>query len=348
MESGIFHTTYTADNAFRHTTLAHLRLWLLLLFLVTFPLYAGAYYLDTAIRIGYTIVAAVGLNILVGYAGQISVGLGAFLGVGAYASALLATRLGLSFWIAMPLAGLITAGVGAVFGIPSLRLKGLYLAMATLAAQVIIEWTMYHWVSLTNGSQGISSIPPPSLGPISFASRTNYFYLTYAVVAVTLVFAANLFRSKAGRAFIAVRDRDIAAQVMGVNLFQTKLLAFAVSSFFIGIAGSLEAHYRTIIHPEFFNIGVSIEFLAMIIIGGLGSLHGSVFGAIFMTELPVLLRTLGGLIEPFFPAAANVLAALREIVFGIVVILFLVIEPEGLARIWKNIKNYFRLWPFSY
>jgi branched-chain amino acid transport system permease protein len=207
---------------------------------------------------------------------------------------------------------------------------------------------MYHWVSLTNGSQGISSIPMPRLGPISFAGRTNYFYLTYGVVILTVIFAANLFRSKVGRAFIAVRDRDIAAEVMGVNLFQTKLIAFAVSSFFIGMAGSLEAHYRTIINPEFFNIGISIEFLAMIIIGGVGSLHGSIFGAIFMTELPVLLRTLAGSIEPFFPGAANILAATREMIFGAVVILFLVIEPEGLARIWKDIKNYFRLWPFSY
>jgi branched-chain amino acid transport system permease protein len=348
MECGIFRTTYQADNAFRHTVLAKLRLWLVLLLLATFPLYADAYYLDTAIRIGYTIVAALGLNILVGYAGQISVGLGAFLGVGAYASALLTTRLGLPFWIAMPLAGLVTAGVGAVFGIPSLRLKGLYLAIATLAAQVIIEWTMYHWVSLTNGSQGISSIPIPRLGPISFASKTNYFYLTYTVVVLAVLFAANLFRTKMGRAFVAVRDRDIAAEVMGVNLFQTKLMAFAVSSFFIGVAGSLEAHYRTIINPEFFNIGVSIEFLAMIIIGGLGSLHGSIFGAIFITELPVLLRSLAGLVAPLFPGAANILAATREIIFGVVIILFLVIEPEGLARIWKDIKNYFKLWPFAY
>ena len=170
--------------------------------------------------------------------------------------------------------------------------------------------------------------------------------LTFVVV--TIVFAANLFRTKIGRAFIAVRDRDIAAEVMGVNLFQTKLIAFAVSSFFIGIAGSLEAHYRTIINPEFFTIGISIEFLAMIIIGGLGSLRGAVFGAIFITELPVLLRTVGNLVEPLFPGAINILAALREIVFGAVIILFLILEPEGLARIWKNIKDYFRLWPFAY
>ncbi len=347
IECGVFKRTYEEDMAFRHTALARWRIYLLLLAVVVFPFVASEYYVGIANLIGIAIIGALGLNILTGFTGQISVGQGAFLGVGAYTSAILATRIGLPFWLALPGAGLVTALVGSVFGIPSLRLKGLYLVIATLAGQVIIEWTIGHWVDLTGGSQGMTNIPSPAIGPLTFASRTSYYYLTYAIVLAATVFASNLFRSKVGRAFVAVRDRDIAAEAMGVHLFRYKILAFAVSSFYVGVAGSLWAHYLNMISPEHFTIGVSIEYLAMIIIGGLGTVSGSIFGAIFMTLLPVILRELTGPLSAVLPIT-QVFNALREGIFGIVIIVFLIYEPHGLAKIWRNIKDYFRLWPFSY
>lgn len=347
IECGVFKRTYQEDMAFRHTALARWRIYILLAILVVFPFVTSEYYVGIANLIGIAIIGALGLNILTGFTGQISIGQGAFLGVGAYTSAIMATRLGLPFWIALPVAGLITALVGSVFGIPSLRLKGLYLVIATLAGQVIIEWTMYHWVDLTRGSQGISNIPSPSFGPFTFDSRVKYYFLTYAFVILGVFFASNLFRSKVGRAFIAVRDRDIAAEAMGVNLFRYKILAFAVSSFYTGIAGSLWAHYLSMVSPEHFTIGVSIEYLAMIIIGGLGTVSGAIFGAIFMTLLPVILREATGPLSGLLPIT-QVFNSLRDGIFGIIIIMFLIYEPHGIARMWHNVKDYFRLWPFSY
>lgn len=347
IECGVFRRTYEEDMAFRHTAFARSRIYLLLLAIVVFPFVASEYYVGIANLIGIAIIGALGLNILTGFTGQISVGQGAFLGVGAYTSAILATKLGLPFWFTLPVAGLVTALVGCVFGVPSLRLKGLYLVIATLAGQVIIEWTIGHWTGLTGGSQGMSGISSPELGPLAFDSRVKYYFLTYAAVILATLFASNLFRSKVGRAFVAVRDRDLAAETMGVNLFRYKMLAFATSSFYVGVAGSLWAHYLNMISPEHFTVGVSIEYLAMIIIGGLGTVSGSIFGAIFMTLLPVILRELTGPLSPILPVT-QVFNALREGIFGIVIIVFLIYEPHGLARIWRNIKDYFRLWPFSY
>jgi len=288
-----------------------------------------------------------GLNILTGFAGQISLGHGAFIGVGAYASALLTTRLGFSFWLALPLAGLIAASVGLVFGIPSLRIKGLYLAIATLAAQVIIEFTIVHWRSLTNGTSGIL-VPSPKIGSFEFDSDRTFYYITFTVVVLAVWYARNLLRTRVGRAFIAIRDNDIAAEILGVNLFKYKLMAFFVSSFYAGIAGSLWAHYITIITPEHFTIVVSVNYLAMIIIGGLGSVLGAIYGAIFITLLPELLRVLASALSGAYPNIGDILGASREIVFGLTVILFLIYEPDGLYHRWQMIRAYWKLWPFSY
>ena len=290
---------------------------------------------------------AVGLNILTGMAGQISLGQGAFIGVGAYASALLVTKLGFSFWLALPLAGLITGLVGLFFGIPSLRIKGLYLAIATLAAQVIIEFVIVHWRSLTNGTSGIL-VPSPSIGGFEFDSDNSYFYIIYSFLVLGLLFVRNLQRTRVGRAFIAVRDNDIAAEVLGVDVFRYKLLAFFISSFYAGVTGSLWAHYTTIITPEHFTIGVSVNYLAMIIIGGLGQVLGAVFGAIFITLLPELLRVIAGTLSGIYPNIGDSMGALREIVFGLAVILFLIYEPDGLYHRWQMIRAYWKLWPFAH
>lgn len=344
---GVFHTTYESDMALRTTSLARARLALVVAAAVAFPFLPGVgdrYTVSVANQVLIAALGALGLNILVGFTGQISIAQGAFLGVGAYTSAILTTKLGLPFLVALPAAGVVTALVGGVFGVPSLRLKGLYLVIATLAAQVVLEWLMFHLVPVTGGSQGIFGIPSPALGPLVFDSEQSYYFLTLGVLAAGTLFAANLFRSRVGRAFMAVRDHDIAASVVGVNVFRYKILAFAVSSFYVGVAGSLLAHHDLIVSPDNFNVFVSIEYLGMVIIGGLGSVSGSIFGAAFIRLLPIVLanaaRTLPGL-----PVNVSVL---KEAAFGIAIIGFLIFQPRGLVKIWRDVKDYFRLWPFSY
>lgn len=267
--------------------------------------------------------------------------------VGAYSSGLATIEWGLPFWLSIPLASLFTAAVGVFFGLPSLRLKGLYLAIATLAAQQIVEWIVTHWTGLTGGTEALV-VPAPRL----FGARmnTDFRFYWFAVLAAsgTALFAANLFRSRVGRAFLAIRDQDIAAEASGVNVFRYKLTAFAVSSFFVGMSGALIAHYRTIVTWERFTLEVSILYLAMVIVGGLGSIVGSFLGASVITLLPALIATSGRALQTSFPAVAEILPAVQEGVFGLVVLLMLILEPRGLAKLWSNVKTYFRLWPFSY
>ncbi len=347
MESGVFHTTYQQDTALRRTPAQKVRLVVLLAFLVIFPFLADNYYLTLANQIAIAAVGAIGLNILVGFTGQISLGQGAFMAVGAYTAGLLALRLGLPFWLTLPVASIVTAAVGAVFGIPSLRLKGLYLAIATLAAQQIIEWVITHWDAVTGGVEALV-IPTPVLFGIPLNTQFGFYWVSVIMAGLTALFAVNLFRARVGRAFVAIRDQDIAAGVMGVNVFQYKVLAFAVSSFFVGLSGALTANYTTIISWERFTIETSILFLAMIIIGGLGSVSGSIYGAAFMTLLPAVITNLGRGLGAAVPAIGQLIPFIQQAFFGLVIILFLIFEPEGLAKLWRNVKDYFRLWPFSY
>jgi branched-chain amino acid transport system permease protein len=347
IECGEFRVNYKQDMALYKIPRVRYRVLLILAFFFIYPLWASPYYISLATIAAIASIGAIGLNILTGYTGLISIGVGAFLGVGGYASAILTTNLGLPFWFAVPLAGVTTAAVGALFGVPSLRLKGLYLAMATLAAQVIILFTINNWDSLTGGTAGII-VQRPELFGFTFSSETSYYYLVLVVLIGTAIFTMNLFRTRIGRAFVAIRDRDLAAEVMGINLFKYKIFAFAISSFFIGVGGALMAHYTRVIGPEHYSIGISISYLAMILIGGLGSVVGSIYGAVFITLLPIVLREGIGIIGPFVPVLENHFAGLRELVFGLVIILFLIYEPDGLAKMWRNLKDYFKLWPFSY
>ena len=349
MECGIFHTTYQQDMAFRHTWMEKARLVLLLGFILVFPFVANRYWLTLANQIGLAAIGAIGLNILTGFTGQISLGQGAFMAVGAYGAGILANRLGWPIWLTIPAASLLTAGVGAIFGIPSLRLKGLYLAIATLAAQQIIDWLITHWTSLTGGVEALVLRREANvvLGVALRGDRT-FYWIIMAFAAATTLFTANLFRTRVGRAFVAIRDQDIAAEVIGINLFLYKLLAFATSSFFVGLTGALTAHYRGIISWERFTIETSILYLAMIIIGGLGSVSGSIYGAAFMVLVPAFITNVGRHLQTTIPAMAQLLPFIQQGIFGIVIIFFLVIEPEGLAKIWRDIKSYFALWPFSY
>ncbi len=344
---GDYKTSYKEDMVLFQTFFSKFWLIAFLIFLCIIPHFLDNYVLYVCNMIGIAIIGALGLNILTGFTGQISLGHGAFLGIGAYASAYLVMDLGIPFFIAMPCAGLITAMFGMVFGIPSLRLKGLYLAIATLAAQFIIEYLMVHVEPVTNGVLG-KMVDFPSIMGFTFDTDLKYFYLIGTVAILATIMSKNIVRTRSGRAFIAIRDQYISAEVMGVNLFKYKLLAFAFSSFLAGIAGSLWAHYVTIITPEHFTIGVSIEYLAMIIIGGMGSIIGSIFGAVFMVLLPEVLRGLSGTLSGEFPMIVNIFAAIKEGVFGLIIIIFLVYEPDGMAHRWQMIKAYWKLWPFSY
>jgi branched-chain amino acid transport system permease protein len=347
MESGIFHTTYQSDMTLRRTHMQKIRIVVFLLFMIAFPFFADRYYLTLANQVGIATIGAIGLNILVGYTGQISLGQGGFLAVGAYTAGILTARFGIPWYASTLIACLFTALVGAVFGIPSLRLKGLYLAIATLAAQVIILWVVTHWDAMTGGVDALV-VPSPTLFGINLNTDFNFYWIIWGLAGVTALFTINLFRTHFGRAFVAIRDQDIAAQVMGVDIFRYKLLAFAISSFYVGLAGALIAHYRNIVTWERFTIDVSVLYLAMIIIGGLGSVAGSFFGATFITLLPAFLTNLGRSLESTFPFIDSIIPFIQQAAFGLVIILFLIFEPEGINKMWRNIKDYFRLWPFSY
>jgi branched-chain amino acid transport system permease protein len=347
MTCGGFRVSYRADERIFDTSTPIVALLLLLAFVCTIPLFASTYWLDVLNRIGIAIIGALGLNILIGYTGQISIGHAAFLAVGAYTTAILEAKLGLPFYLAIPAAAAVTAVFGLIFGLPSLRLKGLYLAIATLAAHFITTYVIIHWESMTGGVLGLL-VPPPILFGLALDSDSRIFYVILACVIPATFFAKNLFRTKVGRAFIAVRDRDVAAEVIGVSLFNYKLLAFLISSFYAGVAGGLMAHHSRILFPDAFSLLVAIDYLAMIIIGGMGSILGSIFGAIFMTVLPEALKLTATSLSGVYPHSFGLIASARDVVFGLAIIAFLIFEPEGLARIWLRIRSYWKLWPYAY
>jgi len=351
-ESGVFKTSYAADMGLYPLPIAR---WAVAafagLFIVIAPFALSEYYVSILNLILIACVGALGLNILVGYTGQISIGHGAFMSVGAYTAANLVTQLHAPFWITIPAGGVMAALIGAIVGIPSLRIKGIYLAIATLAAQLIIEWTINHVPAISGGVQASIQVPRPTLFGTPLRTQTQLYLFLMAFVVLAIVGTSNLVRSRGGRAFIAIRDQDIAAEIIGINIFHYKLWAFAISSFYAGVTGVLYTYYFGIANYEAFQIGVSIDYLAMIIIGGLGSVLGSVLGAIFVTMLPIVIRLLvEGFGGYFFNVGelSSIAASSRLVIFGLLIIFFLVVEPEGLNRLWRNIRNYFRVWPFSY
>src|SRR5438876_4329547 len=278
-EAGVFKTSYAADMALYPLPIAK---WAVAafagLFIVIAPLALSEYYVSILNLILIAVVGALGLNILVGYTGQISIGHGAFMSVGAYTAANLVTQFGAPFWITIPAGGIMAALIGALVGIPSLRIKGIYLAIATLAAQLIIEWTINHVTFISGGVQASIEVARPRVGPMVLSTQRDMYYFLLVFVGLAIVGTLNLMRSRLGRAFIAIRDHDIAAEIIGINIFRYKLLAFAISSFYAGVTGVLYTYFLGIANYEQFQIGVSIDYLALIIIGGLGSVLGSVFG----------------------------------------------------------------------
>ncbi|MDY6881970.1 MAG: branched-chain amino acid ABC transporter permease [Desulfatiglans sp.] len=347
---GNFRETYQEELAVFETDFG--RLWMMIGLVLLFgviPWISGPYVLFILNTIGIYAIAAIGLNLLIGFTGQISLGHGGFFGVGAYAAAILSTKAGLSFWLAVPAAAFITAAIGIGFGLPSLRLKHLYLTIATLAGQLIIEYGLVQWEDLTGGAEGII-VSGASLFGFDLDSDRCFFYIIFGCFVLLTWMAVNLVRTKYGRAFIAIRDNDRAAEGMGIPIFIYKLLSFAVSSFYAGFAGGLYAFMVMSITPEPFNLWLSIEYIAMIIIGGLGSITGSVFGAIFIVTLNELLAYVTEFLMNINTSVgiAITIAPLREFVFGLTIVLFIIFEPKGLAEAWRIFRSHFRLWPFSY
>jgi branched-chain amino acid transport system permease protein len=295
--------------------------------LLLIPLVASPYQIYVVNTILVACIGAVGLNLLTGFTGQISIGHGAFLGIGAFASALLVARAGAPLWLSVPAAGALTALVGLVFGLPSVRIKGLYLAIATLAAQIIIQWLLSR--PMLAGSGSIAAPRPDILH-----DDRAYYVVVLSVAMVGVLFARNLMRSRMGRAMVAVRDREIAASVIGIDVSRMKLVAFGLSSLYAGVAGALLGHLVRGVNYEQFQLELSVQYLAMIVIGGLGSVRGSILGAIFITLLPIALRSAMSPVESVFSGSASqLLSSTQLFLFGLVIVVCMLLEPSGLDRI---------------
>ncbi len=346
--AGEFDTSYAEDM-----TTSRRRWQLVLLFAFVLALYALPFYASQGVvslvnRIGITIIAVQGLNLLTGYTGQISLGQAAFMTTGGYISALLVNELGWSFFAALPAAALGAGLVGLFFGLPSLRVKGFYLVMATLAAQFIIPWfTRNAFPEVLNGAQGLN-VQVPVLFGFEFNSPQRYIYLTLTVLIFATVVAHNVSRSRLGRAFVAIRDHDLAAELLGVNLFKYKLQAFFLAAVYAGAAGALAAHHIRHLNSETFGLVDSVMFMGMLVIGGLGSNLGPIFGAVVVELLIEGATLFGPLFISIFPStAAGAVQALRPLLFGAALMIFLIFEPRGLAHRWRLFKAAWRLRPVS-
>src|SRR5690625_2196331 len=295
VETGRYHRSYASELRLWNTTAQRVRMIVLAVVLILLPIVLDNYWMALVNTALIAAIGAIGLNILVGFTGQISLGQGGFLAVGAFTSAILTDRAGVPAPLSILGAVLLTAAVGMIFGLPALRLKGLYLAIATLASQTVIVFVVRRWDWLTEGQGFVDVMRLEAFGfSIGRANFEQQWYLILVVVTIlAALVATNLFRTGVGRSFMAIRDQDIAASAIGVNLTRAKITAFGVSNGFVGLAGALMAHYTEIVSWERFTLDISIQYLAMIIVGGLGSVAGSIYGATFITLLPVLTRKIG-------------------------------------------------------
>src|SRR3954465_10170907 len=348
-ENGQFKSTYRSDLQMLPILQDRVFMFALVAFAFLAVPFLVSDYLFLSIIIPFLILtlAAIGLNLLVGYCGQISIGHAAFMAVGAYAAYNLVIRVpALNFLVVLVLAGLIAAAVGMLFGIPSLRIKGFYLAVATLAAQFFVDWLFARVKWFTNDSpSGSVSAPPLSIFGYPIQTPVQQYLLVLAIVCVSALVARNLARGAIGRAWMATRDMDVAAEVIGIRPLHAKLTAFAVSSFYVGVAGALWAFvYLGSWEPLAFDVNRSFQLLFMVIIGGLGSILGSFLGAAFIVILPLVLNQLPTALG--IPLSTAAISHIEFMVFGALIVFFLIVEPRGLARLWAIGKEKLRLWPF--
>ena len=343
MRIGTLKESYTADAALFDSRTQKVWLAVAAALLLLFPFMASDYWMYLACLVSINVASATGLNILTGYTGLVSLGQAAFMGLGAYTVAVLEIRFGTPFLLNILAGGLVAMVGGLIVGIPSLRVKGLYLAIATIAASFIAHF-LFANMTLTGGTAGLT-VPPATIFGTALDTSFRLYWVIVPVTVLMLLGAANLFRTRVGRAFIAIRDRDISAEVLGIPLLRYKLLSFGLSSFYAGVAGGLWAYFFRVVTPESFPLVMSIFFLAAIIVGGMGTILGAVLGAVFMTMVPELLK----LVVDLLPGGTELtvfLSPVRTIIFGALIIGFLVFEPQGLAEVWRRIRRFFHLWPF--
>jgi branched-chain amino acid transport system permease protein len=344
---GVFDEKYEKDIAIIRTWQHWVILALFVAFLFLLPYIAPFYFVNFANQAFIGIIVVLGLQIVMGYCGQISLGQPAFVAVGAYTSAILTLHYGFTFWLALPLAGIMAGIVGIIGGAPSLRIKGFYLAMSTIAILFVILWIITH-LDITGGIDGLSP-PPPQIGDFAFDSDERMYYLIMITTLLMTFFARNLVRSRVGRAFVAIRDNDLAAEVMGINLYYYKLLAFFISCFYAGVAGALYGHWYMAITPEQFSLMHALIYVGAIIIGGMGSIPGAYFGIIFLHALDELVLFGAPKLAVVFPwLGISMAASLGLTVFGLILIIFLIYEPRGLAHAWEKFKVSYRVYPFMH
>lgn len=360
--SGIYSTSYRGELALTRGTAGHLGSGAVALIAILFPFVAGSTWQPLGVFALIAAVGAVGLQLLTGVAGQISLAHAAFLGVGAYSASWLGADHGLPVFIWLPGAGIAAAVVGGVVGPIATRLRGLYLAVVTLALSFILNYVFEVWRSFTGGSVGRSTMPLRINGTdlldgvtifgLHLNASQAYWFVVLAVLVVMGYGARNIQRTRIGRAFLSVRERDLAASVAGVPVTATKTAAFVVSSFYAGVAGALLAAYQSYVLPSQWGLALSIQYIAMIVIGGLGSVAGAVIGAAFVTGLPQLVRALTG-VFPFIeertsPTGGVTVELVSQLLYGVVIVVVLVYEPRGLMGVWRRFREFWATWPWSY
>jgi branched-chain amino acid transport system permease protein len=346
---GTFDRTYFQAKELYRTPLRKTLLALVIVGMYVLPFLTGDYGISILTLICAFTIGMLGLQIITGYCGQISIGHAAFMGVGMYTVGILQRHFGISFWVCLPLAGLVPMFIGMMFGLPALRMKGLYLAFATLAAHFVIVYVISNWRSVTNGTDGMWMKRPDVLFGIDFKSDRNYYLLVLTITIIMTYLATNLARSKLGRSFVAVRDNDIAAEVMGINIAYTKIMAFGIGCFFAGIAGALGGAYYEYVNVEWFGLDDSIWYLGFLVVGGFGSIFGAIAGATVWKVMDEFSTLVTPITETFLGGAAFYASAAFSLIFySLIIIVFLVFEPRGIAHRWEIVKRSYRLHPFPY
>jgi branched-chain amino acid transport system permease protein len=358
---GEYHENYREDHAWWQTRFIKAKMIALMLVLfVGIPYVADEYWISVCNQVGYTVLGALGVQLLIGFCGQVTLGHAAFLAVGAYTSTLLILEfpwpkilldLGLAYPLSIFVAA-VAAGIWCVlFGLPSAKVKGFYLILTTMAAQFItVDFVITQYISQIGGRGQAFSLPPGTIkiGPWVIDSDVKIYYMMIVLVIVLTAAVVNLLRSRVGRAWVAIRDNDISAEVMGINVVQYKLFAFFVAGFIGGVAGAFWISNLAAISPEHFPWFWSLWLVGVILIGGVGSIHGTIFGSIFMVVVMELLQMAVIPLATSYPKLLMDFLFIKEAAFGLAICAFMIFEPNGLAYRWWQTKNYFNLWPFSY
>lgn len=358
---GDYHQDYAEDQGWWQTTF--LKSKMILLLLITFagiPLLLPEYWVSVATMVGYTAMGALGVQLLIGYTGLITLGHSAFIAVGAYTSTMLVLQFpwpqgivdaGLAYPISIVAAGIVAGLWSVLFGLPSAKVKGFYLILTTMAAQFItVDFILTQYVSQIGGRGQAFSLPPGTIkiGPWVIENDVQVYYVMAVMLTLMVIVLANLLRSKPGRAWVAIRDNDIAAEALGINIVWYKLLSFFVAGFTAGMAGAFWVCNTAALSPEHFTWGWSLWLVGVILIGGVGSIHGAIFGSIFMVVIMELLQMVVIPMGDYYPELLMGFTYIKDMAFGLAICGFLIYEPNGLAYRWWQAKNYFNLWPFSY